>query len=446
VAAAEAVVAVAAAADEAALAFSVLDAFGGFAALRVRTPTLDGSVPLRVAKGCVPLLEGNAFGHQVVIERPIRLVRRLGRWQAIGDAAAEIERARRAALPMLRAQRLLEPDAWPDLDRGVVTSERNAIRIWTGLCVRPPAGAWLWIQSAANRRNVRFEVRERVVPDASCFVPLVLELTPAPGVREIDLRGEIACIGALQPDVDVEVRTIAERPEVADAHLRFYAQAYFEAKKRGEITRRYRRTIDVSVPPHASAGGCEVVELGPSPGGTETLAACLLPQGAGDVVPARYGRVQRRRFDALVDFAVDWNGHDVIVDFDRERLRGLASRIVDAFGPAAQTHPGAVWYLTKYFTPHPPGEPHFFVKPWAFTRTPPGWSCVLDGVHGRGYDVLRGVVHTDQFHATPAVFALREPRIEVAAGTPLLRVTPVPRRLLALRCDAAVLEGVDRLR
>jgi hypothetical protein len=92
----------------------------------------------------------------------------------------------------------------------------------------------------------------------------------------------------------------------------------------------------------------------------------------------------------------------------------------------------ALWYLTKYFTPHPPGDPHFFVKPFAFTRTPPGWSSLVEGIHGDGYDVLRGVVSTDVFHATPAVFHLRTAGapVAVAAGTPLVRVIAIPRDLL----------------
>src|SRR6185295_421399 len=89
---------------------------------------------------------------------------------------------------------------------------------------------------------------------------------------------------------------------------------------------------------------------------------------------------------------------------------------------------GALLYLTKYFTPHRHGEAHFFVKPWAFTTTPPGWSSVVDGISGDGYDVMRGVVWTDRFHATPAVFDLaRGRKIRVPEGAPLVEVFPVPR-------------------
>jgi hypothetical protein len=95
-------------------------------------------------------------------------------------------------------------------------------------------------------------------------------------------------------------------------------------------------------------------------------------------------------------------------------------------------HAGSELYLTKYFTPHPPGEPHFFVKPWALTATPPGWSSLVEGMHGDGYDVMRGIVSTDVFHATPAVFRVHREgtRFQVAEGAPLLRVIPLPRALL----------------
>lgn len=111
----------------------------------------------------------------------------------------------------------------------------------------------------------------------------------------------------------------------------------------------------------------------------------------------------------------------------------MAAAWRDAVGGGARLeHPGSELYLTKYFTPHPPGEPHFFVKPWALTATPPGWSCLVEGIHGDGYDVLRGIVSTDVFHATPAVFRVHREGawIAVPEGAPLLRVIPVPRSLL----------------
>jgi hypothetical protein len=76
-------------------------------------------------------------------------------------------------------------------------------------------------------------------------------------------------------------------------------------------------------------------------------------------------------------------------------------------------------------------------------QTPPGWSCLLEGVHGDGFDVLRGVVATDVFHAMPAVFQVHRAGlpIRVGSGEPLLRVMPIPRRLLEAGFRLALLRG-----
>ena len=152
---------------------------------------------------------------------------------------------------------------------------------------------------------------------------------------------------------------------------------------------------------------------------------------------------ERRRLETVVfrnevGFRALFDGQTVALEYDRARLRHRATAVAEALrgtlaGTPALDHPGAELYLTKYFTPHTPGEPHFFVKPWALTQTPPGWSSLIEGVHGPGYDVMRGIVATDVFHATPAVFRVHREgeRIDVAEDAPLLRVIPLPRTLLA---------------
>lgn len=59
------------------------------------------------------------------------------------------------------------------------------------------------------------------------------------------------------------------------------------------------------------------------------------------------------------------------------------------------------------------------------------WSSIIEGVRGPGSDVMRGVVWTDRFHATPAVFSPQAgPHVWIAAGAPLLDdVVPFPRSL-----------------
>jgi hypothetical protein len=134
-----------------------------------------------------------------------------------------------------------------------------------------------------------------------------------------------------------------------------------------------------------------------------------------------------------VPFTVLFDGQNVLIDPEKVVLKESAAAIERSFSDAmgkewGREHLGWLWYLTKYFTPHPPGEPHFFVKAWGFLETPAGWRTLLDGIHGPGYDVLRGVVETSRFHALPAVFKLHTPgeKVRIDKGTPLLRILPFP--------------------
>jgi hypothetical protein len=76
-------------------------------------------------------------------------------------------------------------------------------------------------------------------------------------------------------------------------------------------------------------------------------------------------------------------------------------------------------------------EPHMQIKPWAFVRTPPGWSSVLDGLHQDGADGLRGVQSTDSFHWVAPVLQFVNPGpFSFAEAAAVGRVLPVPRALL----------------
>ncbi|WP_157906576.1 hypothetical protein [Sorangium cellulosum] len=474
--AAAAAVVVAAAGDA---RFEVLDALG-LCRLTRRTGDLDGAVPLRVAKACVPLLEGNAFGLQISLARPIEVRRRLGslRAEPAGEHREALARAHRAALTRLVSQGFLAPEgAWHRALRGgLAWACRKGLgpprlRLWTGLLVRPDPGLWLRVAGAANRRNALIEVSEAYLADDGAFVPLVVELRvrdEAP--QRLQLEGEIGCIAPVLPDVQIEACSLADAPEVGRAHAEFYDAKYFAVKK-GQVTRKYRRLVGGTAggrnasAGEGSAGGGSTGEgsagegsAGEGSAGEESagrarvrlvVAGPAAPEitevtevttAAGpDPVPWRGGA---RRLASIVvrnavPFRATFDGHTLAVAPDAPRLADGAAAVERAFARTfgddfLAANRGALWYLTKYFTPHPPGEPHFFVKPWAFTRTPPGWSSLLDGVHGDGYDVMRGVVATDAFFATPAVFHVRRlgAPIEVPEGAPLLRIVPIPRDLL----------------
>ena len=408
-------------------AFEVLDALG-LARLVKRSGDLGGSAPLRVTQGCVPMLEGNAFGFQITLHHPIVLRCSLDR-VAVEIAAPYGEAlvaAHRGALRRLIAQGFLPPDGLlatvfaDDFVKVEGAGPGNVhVRLWTGLCVRADAGVWLRVSATANRRNRFIDVEERLIADDGAFVPLILDMklrADAPG--QVRLEGEIGTVAPFAPGAHIDDVPLAEAPEIGAAHAAFYDDAYFEAKN-GNLTRKYRKMKPFPDALESDAPArCRVITVGPA---AHTIT----------------GAIPRVVFANLVPFEACYYGYTLTVAPDLHVLRAGARAVertfAEALGPTfLGKNRRAMWYFTKYFTPHPPGEPHFFVKPWAFMQTPPGWSCVLEGVHGDGFDVLRGVVATDVFHATPAVFQIYRAGqpIRVGFGEPLLHVMPIPRRLL----------------
>ena len=424
----------------------VLDSLNGLFRVVTRTPTLDGSVPLRVARACVPLLEGNAYGLQLVLARPLLVTRRLGRWRAAwSDGGEAIERQHAGAWPRLREEGFLpRGSGWlGTLEGPLVRPRPGGLRIFTGLLVRPEQGVWMRLSSAANRRNTLFEVKEQLVADDGAWVPIVLDLElRADAPAAFRLEGELACLGALRPGVRIASLAIADAPDLARAHAAFYDRAYFEEKKE-EVTGKYRRVVagETAVPAEntTAAAACRVASIGPRAHDVEALDRFTTAAGPDpEPRPHDERRLESIVFRNALAFSGLFDGHTLALEYDRARLDERASGVRAAFraamgADAGLEHPGSELYLTKYFTPHPPGEPHFFVKPWALLATSPGWSSLVEGLHGDGYDVMRGIVSTDVFHATPAVFRVHVQgrRFEVPEGAPLLRVIPVPRALLA---------------
>jgi hypothetical protein len=420
-----------------------LSAFEPLAGLEKREGTLGGSVPLRVAQACVPLLEGNALGHAVVFRRRLVVRSALGR-KTLGRTPErdEVERAHGAAVPFLAAHGHLRPGgAWHErLARGFFWSERGVLRVWTGLLVRPPPGVWLRVAGAGNRAPLGVAVRTTYVGDSGEWVPLVVDLAAAAdGAR---LEGDIANVTPVSPRVRAEIVGVADAPELARAHAAFYDQKYFATKK-GEVTKKYRRLTARARPEgapddatvrvaHVAGPAAEIVRVG----------RVLGPASTSPEADARGRSLDVVRFANAVAFRAHFDGNTLAVEPDREALargaRAVEGELARALGAEfVPENRGAVWYLTKYFTPHPHGEPHFFLKPWAFTATPPGWSSIVEGPGGDGWTIMRGVVSTDRFHATPAVFHLRPlQRVAVPAGEPVLDVTAVPRPLLGAVVEA----------
>lgn len=418
------------------VAFDVVSAFEPLARLERRSPTLDGAVPLRVAQACAPLLEGNEAGFQVVFGRRLVARKRLGkRFLEASSALEDAVRAHLAAAPLLAAQGLLGA-AWKErLVRSPWWTERGVLRIWTGLLVRPRSGTWLRVSATKNRATFGLRLRTTWIAgeDAHAFTPLVLDVEDYEDGTRLD--GEVATVLPARPGLELVRAGDDDTRALAEAHADFYDARYFATKK-GEVTRKYRRTV-VRRPLEArDDGGAVVAHLaGPPPElvrvdrvlGPEAVAPRPLAAGAPRVALLRYAHG--------VPLRVHWDGNTLEVVPDRETLaaggRELRAELARICGEGwARAHEGAVLYLTKYVTPHPHGEPHFFVKPWSFVRTPPGWSSLVEGISGEGHELLRGVVRTDGFHAVPAVFQVSATRpLRVRAGAPMLEVVPIPREL-----------------
>lgn len=414
----------------------LLDAFAqdsrGAFVLERRGPTIEGSVAVRAAQACVPFLEGNAFGLQLSTRHPIVIERRLGRAAKITTLeGTQLTTLHAAALPRLLAQGRVGERWARGFDKSPLHESRGILRLFTGLLVRARAGSWLRISGTANRRSVAYEIDEVFVAPADGLVPLVLSIRPRiDGPLRLD--GEIATLAVVQPGLSIEERALEEDPAIGESHASFYDPAYFSTKK-GDTTRKYKRLV-AHANSEPSDGATRVVRAGPVSYAIETRDACLTRDHLAPV--ARSPGVRVVSFASLLAFDVEWDGMSVTIDFDRKELarhaRALERTWTEVYGARfMEEHRGALLYLTKYFTPHPHGEAHFFVKPWAFVATPPGVSALVEGMHGDGWDVLRGVVATDMFHAAPAVFLLRRAgsRVHVREGQRLLDVIPFPRSI-----------------
>ncbi len=434
----------------------VLDALDGAVALTRRSPTLDGSVPLRVVQGCVPLLEGNAAGLQLVLRRPWRLRRRLGAWRPSPLSPRELPSAWGVAgdhdeAPARRDDALLAARADTLASRGIVPARGHwhellrrgvaqapawggAITLATGLLVRPRGDVVLRVSGASARASARYDVEETWY-EGGAWVPLVLEVVPRDDVDELVLEGEVATLTATCRGI--ALRRAALDARAARAHLDFYDARYFAAKREGEVTRKYRREVANNLAqPDGAPPWVELVTGGPDAVREAREARVARREGVTRTAPP----ATTLHVENEVDFEARWDGQRVWLAWDRPALEARAREIEARWAAvvgALDAHRGALWYLTKYFTPHPPGEPHLFTKPAVFVRSAPGLSSLVEGVGavgGAALDVLRGVVQTDTFHAVPTVYGFRAPGVaRVSAGATVARIVPTPRELLAPR-------------
>lgn len=455
--------------------FSVADALDGLFRLERRSSTLRGSVPLRVAQACVPLLQGNALGWQVVLSEKWSLRRGPLGFSLDLDAATQAalrQRYQQGLRRALSAGWLQDGGPWHRYlteNALLVAPQRRlgrapVLTLWTGLFIAPDRGLGLRLLSVGNRRPHSIVLSEALYAamdpvhasdSAGSLIPLCLTLSVSSTAQRsprLSLGGELACLVVMPLASTFGVRSLAECKDVGRAHCAFFDASYFRHKE-GSATRRYRQQINVraedrpapleqvtaTADPFGPRSDGEIIVAGPTEFDLVSEEHVVTSRGPEPVRRAPQApRLQHVLFRNLIDFRACFDGASVSLDFDAAQLEQRAQPLWRSFrrsyGAAfVEQHPGALLYLSKYFTTHPPGEPHFFVKPWAFTRTPPGCSVVVDGCPGDGLEVLRGVIASDQFHATPAVFSVQrsDEWLTVPARAPLLRVWALPRSLLS---------------
>lgn len=435
--------------------FDVLDVFGGFAELVKPHATLEGSIPLRAARACSPLLDGNRFGFQVRLTQGLTFDKSLlgVKFKGMSDV---LFRAISGSLPRVLAEGLFpRGSSWAEsFGEGIVLREegdRRQVSLFTGLFVRPRPGYWLRLDHAGNRRNIAFTVEERWIANTKYFTPLVVTLSFVPDAPfPCDLVGEIATLAPFASKLESRLLEDEEQKKLGQAHFSFFDDKYFAQKKRAS-TKKYRQMVDdeaePTLPERTVAGQ---TMLGPRSVRPVAVKTFLTPKGVNLDAGSD---LHVNAFYNAVPLVCSYDGHLVHVEPEREALTQFAKATrqawADVFGAETlEQHKGAMWYFTKYVTPHQPGEPYFFVKPPALLTTPPGYSTLIEGIPGPGYSVLRGVVATDVFHALPAVFRIDRPlqRIEIPEATPLARFIPFPRTLLDATFGTVEWEHAPRLR
>lgn len=342
--------------------------------LAPRSATLGGTIPLRAARSCPPLLGGNAFGLMLSPRERIRVRRGLRRVE-------------------------IDPTPLEVKTRGAGTIE---VVFETGIAVHAPDDARLALGRAYNRRDRRVSAVDAPVASGA---PIRLALLVAIGLREeLEIRGEVACVGAFLDSL--ALANDAERRALLRAHEAFFDEAYFR-DKRGRPTNKYRGERRTHDPTASTVGRAAVAHVGGAPP--------VIARGADGILALRIA--------ADMDVGLGWHGERVAVAFDARDATARAARI-EASARAilgADLAPTALKYFTTYATAHAQGDPHMFLKPAVLVGGPPGTMLVVDGPDAAGIEGFRGATEASWFHALPAVAEMIAPRAQIRAGAPIVR-------------------------
>jgi hypothetical protein len=422
------------------IAFEVIDVLDQFFILKERSATLEGSAPLKAVQFCTPFIHGNAAGFHLWFGDSALIAKRrqdivLG---LTDEGHAKSNDGYSAKIERLVERGLLDKASYwyRKLKNGISWKEGKSFYIWTGLLVRPSSGVWVLVSGAFNRRSP-IGVHEHVIPDTSTFVPLVLsvDIASAHG-KQTWLEKEMACLIPMRPDVSFTMPTLSQAADFGPWYF-----DYFDNK------------MDQSAPGHYVGAYRDLTARESSTEASEP-ATCRLVAASGRNVhqlhtfgrfatslgwSKEYPSKQRLQYAVLHNiFTVKgrWDGHAIrdLVGETPQAVRRLQADWKALYGEDDEKTKALDRFLLGYArSTHGPriGEPYLAITPWVFVSSPPGWSCLVDGVHLDDVDGLRGLISTDKYHSMFDVWQFLKPcRFEFRKGAPLMRILPVPRRLL----------------
>lgn len=403
-----------------------------------RTPTLDGTIPLRAAQGCKPFLDGNSAGiHLRFSESAMIDTTAAGATLRMTDE--EFERATlhyQDRVEQLAALgHIVRGGYWHrELLKGFAVTEANNLRLWTGLLVRPLPGVAILVSQSHNRA-CPVKIREYVIPPNSVFIPLFLDIDlSALSQSETWLDVELACLTPLQPGASIALLPVQDRPEVGRSFADFYSAQYFNARAQGHNAKQYRAVVSRE-PRQADQVGadCEIVIAGP----THIHRIRFF-----DSFATAHGYTTAHPLRARLPYAEAGCAGHIVGSFDGRAPRGIDVELAgqgealrdqwrslygeEALGSIDQ------WVAYAHANQGPIAEPYLVIQPWLLSSTPIGWSTILESYHLKGLQGMRGVLSSDSYHGVLPLWLVdgRASGFQVAASEPIARLIPAPRHLL----------------
>lgn len=424
-------------------AFEALELVPSWSRLVKRSGVLDGSLPLRAAKFCPPVVQGSAAGFQLMLRRRVALRLRGGELALnVAEADQPVLGQCAEAMATLVARRLIQKGSfWHKLFKGgPLALHGSSLFVWSGALVRPTLGSVLFVTRAYNRHS-RIEVVEHLIEAGHC-VPLVIEVDATRlGAQWVMLQDEIACVTPLRPGMKFDLLPLREAPQVGQAFVNFHNETY-EAEKLVKPTGHYIRH-KVSNQPESSLMRTTVANSWPKKHvSVKRLARFATPRGLNRSAPSA----------SAIESAVVLSTFELKADFDGR----LFSDFALSAEPKANARYRALWpelygeagIVTdrqfEFCYESPPDERGFNTISPAMCMTPEGWVSIVDGFRFGSAWGLRGVIETNWYPGLTTLYRFDGPaKLHLRSGLPLLRVIPVPRALLAAQMKKLTLEELS---